>query len=390
MLRLNSKASSIRPSEIRIMSVECDRVGGINLAQGICDTPVPESVRAGAHAAIEAGKNIYTRLDGIAPLRKAIADKLRRFNQLDLDPEREVLVTSGSTGGFYAACMALLEAGDEVIVFEPYYGYHTNTLNAVGCVPKFVRLREPDWSFTTADLEKQASPKLRAIIVNSPANPSGKVFSEAELELIADFAIAQDLFVFTDEIYEHFLFEGRHISPATLPGMRERTITISGFSKTFSITGWRVGYLACDARWAAAIAYFHDLFYVCAPSAFQFACLEGLLRLPTEFYTQLSLDYRKKRDLICDALVEAGLTPFVPKGAYYVLADASSIPGQNSKERAMALLAQTGVASVPGASFFSRDSGEHLLRFCFAKEDAPLAAAAERLAKLRVTATVAR
>jgi aminotransferase len=386
MLRLNAKAQSIRQSEIRIMSVECDRVGGINLAQGICDTPVPEEVRRGAHEAIEAGKNIYTRLDGIATLRKAIADKLKSFNGLDVDPEREVLVTCGSTGGFYAAAMALLEAGDEVIVFEPYYGYHTNTLNAIGAVPRFVRLREPDWAFTAADLEAHASPKLKAIILNSPANPSGKVFNEAELKLIAAFATAHDLFVFTDEIYEYFLYEGQHISIASLPGMRERTITISGFSKTFSITGWRIGYLACDARWAGAIAYFHDLVYICAPSAFQFACLEGLLRLPHSFYQQLSVDYLNKRNLICNALREAGLHPFVPKGAYYVLADASSIAGRNSKERAMDLLAQTGVASVPGASFFSGDFGEHLLRFCFAKEGAPLAAAAEKLTKLRLSA----
>lgn len=386
MLKLNPKAQNIRQSEIRVMSVECDRVGGINLAQGICDTPVPAEVRDGAHQAIEAGKNIYTRADGIASLRQAIATKLKSFNGLDVDPEREVLVTSGSTGGFYAACQALLESGDEVIVFEPYYGYHTNTLNALGCVPKYVRLREPDWTFTAADLAAQASPKLRAIVLNSPANPSGKVFSETELRTIADFAIAHDLFVFTDEIYEYFLYEGRHFSIASLPGMRERTITISGFSKTFSITGWRVGYLACDARWTAAISYFHDLVYVCAPSAFQFACLEGLLRLPHSFYAQLSVDYLQKRDLICTALTNAGLKPFVPKGAYYVLADASSIPGTTSKQRAMELLAQTGVASVPGASFLSGNSGEHLLRFCFAKEDAPLAAAAEKLSKLRVSA----
>jgi aminotransferase len=390
MLQLNSKAQKIRQSEIRVMSVECDRIGGINLAQGICDTPVPEEVRQGAHAAIESGKNIYTRLDGIASLRQAIAAKLKSFNHLDVDPEREVLVTSGSTGGFYAAALALLEAGDEVIVFEPYYGYHTNTLNAIGAVPKYIRLREPDWNFTREDLERQASARLKAIIVNSPANPSGKVFSQAELKMIADFAIAHDLFVFTDEIYEYFLYEGRHVSIGSLPCMRERTITISGFSKTFSITGWRVGYLACDARWSAAIAYFHDLVYVCAPSAFQFACLEGLLRLPQEFYAQLSVDYLKKRDLICNALTDVGLRPFVPNGAYYVLADATSIPGNNSKERAMNLLAATGVASVPGASFFSGTSGEHLLRFCFAKEDAPLAAAAERLTRLRVGATAAR
>ena len=386
MLGLNAKAQRIKQSEIRVMSVECDRVGGINLAQGICDTPVPEEVRAGAHQAIEAGKNIYTRLDGIQSLRQAVATKLKSFNRLDVDPEREVLITSGSTGGFYAACQALLEAGDEVLVFEPYYGYHTNTLNAIGARPKFVRLREPEWSFAAADLEAQAGPRLKAIVLNSPANPSGKVFTESELKAIADFAIAHDLFVFTDEIYEYFLYEGRHISIASLPGMRERTITMSGFSKTFSITGWRVGYLTCDAKWAAAIAYFHDLVYVCAPSAFQFACLEGLLRLPHSFYAQLSIDYLQKRDLICDALTQAGLRPFVPKGAYYVLADASSIPGRNSKERAMELLAQTGVASVPGASFFSGNSGEHLLRFCFAKENAPLATAAEKLTKLHVSA----
>src|SRR4051812_41950728 len=197
MLGLHAKAQKIKQSEIRIMSVERDRVGGVNLAQGICDTPVPEEVRAGAHQAIEAGKNIYTRLDGIQALRQAIATKLKSFNRLDVDPEREVLVTSGSTGGFYAACQALLEAGDEVIVFEPYYGYHTNTLNAIGAMPRFVRLREPEWSFTKADLETQVSPRLKAIVINSPANPSGKAFTESELKLIADFAIAHDLFVFT-------------------------------------------------------------------------------------------------------------------------------------------------------------------------------------------------
>src|SRR5579864_5316694 len=329
MTQLSKLASRIVQSEIRIMSVECDKVGGVNLAQGVCDTEVPLPVRRAAIEAIEGGYNSYTRLDGIGELRHAIARKMREYNHVNVDAEREVVVAVGSTGAFYSAGMALLDAGDEVIIFEPYYGYHVNTLEAMRCLPKYIRMRPPDWSFTREALEKAITPKTRAIVVNSLANPSGKVFSRTEMQWIAECAAKHDLFIFTDEIYEYFLYDGReHISPASLPGMRERTITISGFSKTFSITGWRIGYAVCAAKWAGAIGYFHDLYYICAPSALQHGVVAGLEELKPGFYKALGEEYRQKRNLICGTLREAGLTPSVPQGSYYVLADSSSLPGK--------------------------------------------------------------
>src|SRR5882762_8169273 len=249
-LSLSCRAARTVQSEIRAMSVACENVKGINLAQGVCDTEVPEEVREGAKHAIDHGINSYTRAEGLAPVRQAIAQKMRTFNGVECDPETEVIVGSGSTGAFYCACLALLDPGDEVILFEPYYGYHLNTLVAVEAVPRYLTLRPPDWNFLAGDLDRAVSTRTKAIVVNTPGNPCGKVFSRVELELIAEFAIRHDLFIFTDEIYEHFLYDGRsHVSPASIDGLHERTITISGFSKTFSITGWRIGYAAGPARW---------------------------------------------------------------------------------------------------------------------------------------------
>ena len=388
MPRLSEIASHIVQSEIRVMSVECEKVRGVNLAQGICDTEVPPPVRRGAEAAIEGGFNSYTRLDGIANLRRAIARKMRDYNQLEADPEQEIVVTAGSTGAFYCACMALLNPGDEVIVFEPYYGYHVHTLTAMRAVPVFITMTPPDWSFDRGALERAITPKTRAIVVNSPANPSGKVFTPEELGWIAALAREHDLFVFTDEIYEYFLYDGRtHNSPAKLPGMRGRCITISGFSKTFSITGWRIGYAVCDRRWAGAIGYFHDLAYICAPSPFQHGVAAGLEELRPEFYTSLAGEYAVKRDLLCNALQAAGLEPNIPQGAYYILADASALPGTNSKQKAMYLLKETGVATVPGDSFYNGAAGANLLRFCFAKTDSELRDACRRLEQVRTAKT---
>lgn len=369
-------------SEIRVMSIECEKIKGINLAQGVCDTPVPEEVREGARRAMEQGINSYTRAEGLAPIREAVARKMRRFNGLECDPETEVIIHSGSTGAFYASCLALLNPGDEVILFEPYYGYHLNTLIAVEAVPSYLTLHAPDWSFSPADLERAVTLRTRAIMINSPANPSGKVFTGEELGWIADFAQRHDLFVFTDEIYEYFIYEGRHISPATLPGMRERTITISGYSKTFSITGWRVGYTICDRKWAQAIAYFHDLIYVCAPAPLQIGVAEGICKLPQVFYEEIAKEYVQKRDLLCSTLTQIGLTPSVPKGAYYVLADARILGGKTSKERSMTLLRETGVATVAGSAFYHGSGGEDLVRFCFAKTDTELQEACRRLKTL--------
>lgn len=391
MISLSKAAAGIAQSEIRVMSVECEAAHGVNLAQGVCDTETPGPVRRGAHEAMEAGVNAYTRLDGLTELRQAIAGKMLRYNNINADPEREVIVTTGSTGAFYCACLALLDPGDEVIIFEPFYGYHVNTLAALKAKPVYVRLRPPEWSFSRDALQNAITVKTKAIVVNSPANPSGKVFSTEELGWICDLAKQHDLFVFTDEIYEYFVYDGReHTSIGSLPGMAERTITISGFSKTFSVTGWRIGYLICNARWAGAIGYFHDLVYVCAPAPLQEGVRAGLTELGADFYSSLQAQYARKRDRICEALRAAGLAPCVPQGAYYVLADAASLPGRDSKAKAMNLLAATGVASVPGDAFFRDDAGTNLLRFCFAKSEADLQEACHRLERVRSAALAGR
>lgn len=367
------------------MTVACADVGGINLAQGVCDTDPPHPVVEAAIQAIQDGHNIYVRMDGIASLREAIARKLGSFNGIQADPNANVLVTSGATGALHAAIMATLDPGDECIVFEPFYGYHTASLNSQRVKPVIVPLAQPNWTFDMDRLRAAITPQTRGLILNSPANPSGKVFNRTELEAIAELAIEHDLFVFTDEIYEYFLYDGEsHISLATLPGMAERTITISGFSKTFSVTGWRLGYLTASERWLPAIGYFHDLLYVCAPSPLQHGAAAGLLQLPQSFYDELSVEYQAKRDSFCAALMRAGLTPSIPTGAYYVLADASQIPGANSKVKARRLLADIGLAAVAGSAFFGagadgRNRGDHMLRFCFAKKDAELAEACRRL-----------
>lgn len=387
-LSLSQRAARVMQSEIRLMSLECEKVKGVNLAQGVCDTEVPEVVREAARHAMERGINSYTRAEGLAPLREAIAGKMQRFNRIDCNPDSEIIVHSGTTGSFYTSCLALLNPGDEVILFEPYYGYHRNTLIAAEAVPVYVTLQAPDWTFRPADLAAAASRHTRAIVLNSPANPSGKIFSRQELEWIADFAQRHDLFVFTDEIYEYFVYEGEHISIASLPGMRERTITTSGYSKTFSITGWRIGYSVCAPKWAQAIAYFHDLVYVCAPAPLQIGVAEGIRQLPDSFYEKIAEEHGRKRNLLCDTLQQVGLTPSVPKGAYYVLVDTSILPGKSSKEKAMALLRETGVATVAGSAFYHGTDGENLVRFCFAKTDAELNEACRRLKTLKTKTSI--
>jgi aminotransferase len=372
-LHLSEIAPRIIQSEIRSMTVECDAVGGVNLAQGVCDTPLPAPVIEAAIQAIHDGYNIYTRQDGVTVLRQAIAEKMERHNGLIADPHKEIVVTSGATGALSATCMALFDPGDEVILFEPFYGYHYSTLLSIRAEPVLVPLEPATWEIDFDRLRQAITPRTRGLVINTPINPCGKVFSQAELEGIAALAIERDLFVLTDEIYEYFLYDGlSHVSPATIPGMAERTVTISGFSKTFSMTGWRVGYLAASSKWIPAIAYFHDLVYVCSPSPFQYAAAAGLRTLPDSFYRDLSTEYQEKRDQICDALAAAGLTPAVPAGAYYVLADATRIEGDKASVKARNLLRATGVGAVAGSAFYGAGGGENLLRFCFAKPSSEL------------------
>jgi aminotransferase len=383
-LRASKRAEEIVQAEIRNMSVECDRVGGVNLSQGICDLEVPLPVRRGAQKAMDQGVNQYTRYDGLPELRQAISKKMREFNGIQADPEEHIVVSAGSTGAFYSAGMALLDPGDEVILFEPYYGYHLNTLWALGVVPAYARLTPPDWTFQVEELESLVNEKTRGIMINTPANPSGKVFPAEELRRLAQFCIRHDLFIFTDEIYEYLVYDGRkHLSPGALPDVFERTITISGYSKTYSITGWRIGYCVCHERWKTLIGFVNDLIYVCAPAPLQIGVAQGIEELAPDYYRALCLDYERKRDQLCSVLNRVGLAPCTPQGAYYILADARNLPGETSKDKAMNLLRATGVATVPGSAFYHDQGGENLLRFCFAKTDSVLDEACERLLRLQ-------
>jgi len=382
-LKKSHRSSLITQSEIRNMSIHCDEINGINLSQGICDLPLPSDVAMGAHNAINNGINYYTRYDGLLEIREAIAQKAVTYNKIPCDPLKNIIVSSGATGTFYCACMALLNPEDEVILFEPYYGYHVNTLFAVGAVPKYIRMVPPDWQFDMEDLEKVVSHKTKGIMINTPSNPCGKIFTKKELDELGEFCIQHDLFIFTDEIYEYFIYDGyHHISPGSIENIKDRVITISGYSKTFSITGWRIGYCICPEKWKEAIGYINDLIYVCAPSPLQLGVAAGILNIKKEFYKTIQDQYKILRDKLCDTLKKIHMTPYVPSGAYYILADVSSFPGKNAKEKAMNILTQTSVASVPGNAFYHDESGENLVRFCFAKDEETIDKACRNLLKL--------
>jgi len=337
-----------------------------------------------AKQAMDQGFNTYTRYDGLAELRQALAKRMSVFNHMTVNLETEVTVSAGATGAFHCVCMALLQRGDEVILFEPYYGYHVSTILAVEAVPKFVSLERPDWNLSFDDLEQAITNRTKAIVVNSPGNPSGKVFTVQELEGIADLARRHDLFIFTDEIYEYFVYDNRtHVSIASIPHMADRTITISGYSKTFSITGWRIGHAVAAPRWSSMIGAMNDLVYVCAPAPLQYGVAVGIQMLGEEFYQELQRSFQRKRDGFCQVLKDIGLSPTTPQGAYYVLADVRSLPGTTGKERAMYLLEKTGVAGVPGEAFFQGGGGASYLRLSYAKTDADLDVACERLQRLR-------
>jgi aminotransferase len=360
------------------MSRECERVGGINLGQGICDLPtIPELVE-GACEAIVGNKATYSKFEGIDLLRERIARKVERHNGFKADPATEIVVTVGSSGGFLAAAMATLNAGDEVILFEPYYGYHLNTLSVLGFVPKFVPLHAPDWSIDFDALRAAFTPRTKGIVICTPSNPSGKMFTREEMEKIGALCREFGAWIFTDEIYEYIVYDGRkHVSVASIPSCRDLAITISGFSKTFSITGWRIGYVIADARVAGPIGLMNDLFAICAPTPLQWGVARAL-EIGDDYYRDMAADYQKKRDMLAEALDEAGFKPSIPQGSYYMLAE---IPPEfrDDRDAAQSLLEHAKVASVPGTAFFATDQGKRMLRFCFAKDFASLEEACKRL-----------
>jgi aminotransferase len=386
MNQLSDRLSGLLQSDIRRMSRECERVGGINLGQGICDLPtIPELVE-GACEAIRSSKATYSKFEGIDLLRERIAQKMEHFNGMRFDPATEIVVTVGSTGGFAMSVMATLNPGDEVILFEPYYGYHLNNLKLLGVQTKFVPLREHDnWSIDFDALRQAFGPKTRGIVVCTPANPSGKVFTRDELERIGALCREFNAWAFTDEIYEYIMYDGRkHVSMASIESCRDVTITISGFSKTFSVTGWRVGYVAAPQRVAQAIGLVNDVFYICAPTPLQWGIARAL-EIGDDYYDNMARDYQKKRDMLAEALREAGFKPFPPQGAYYMLAE---IPDSFASDRdaANALLEEVRVASVPGSAFYVSGRGARMLRFCFAKDFDALEEGCRRIRAFRAVA----
>jgi aminotransferase len=356
----------------------------VNLSQGFPDFPAPPEVKEAARAAIAADVNQYAITWGARSLRQAIASKFERLYGVPVDPEREVTVTCGSTEAMIAALLAVLNPGDEVVVFEPFYENYGPDAVLSGAVPRFVPLRPPDWSFDPDELAGAFSARTRAVIVNTPNNPTGKVFSRAELETIAELCRRHDALAVTDEIYEHILYDGAvHVPMASLPGMAERTITINGMSKTYSVTGWRVGWAIAPAVLTAAIRKVHDFLTVGAAAPLQEAGALALA-LPEAYYAKLSADYRARRDRLVPVLEAAGFRVHRPRGAYYAMTETDGLGWDDDVAFSRHLVEDVGVAVVPGSSFYSDPArGRRQVRFAFCKRPETLAEAERRLARLR-------
>ena len=380
---VSAKASRFTESVIREMTRLAMQHRAINLAQGFPDFPAPAEIKAAAVRAIEEDVNQYAITWGARDFRQAIAKKTAWYLGLEVDPEREITVTCGSTEGMIAAMMAILDPGDEVIVFEPFYENYGPDAVLSGASPRYVRLHQPDWSLDEAELRRAFSARTRAIIVNTPHNPTGKVFSRAELDLVSELCQQWDVLCVTDEIYEHihYLGPGGHVPPATVPGLEDRTVTINAMSKTYAVTGWRVGWAVAPAEITSAIRKVHDFLTVGAPAPLQ-AAGAAAMALPASYYEQMAADYRERRDLLCGVLEPVGFTFRPPDGAYYVLCEVGALDsGRDSSAFARRLVVDPGVAAVPGTSFFADPAdGAGLLRFAFPKRLETLRAAAQRLA----------
>ncbi|HSE24992.1 MAG TPA: aminotransferase class I/II-fold pyridoxal phosphate-dependent enzyme [Pyrinomonadaceae bacterium] len=385
--RVSKKAKSFTESVIREMTREALKYNAVNLSQGFPDFAAPEDIKRKAMEAIANDVNQYAITWGSKDFRDAIARKTKWYLGLDVDPETEITVTCGSTEGMIAAMMATVDPGDEVIVFEPYYENYAPDAILSDARPRYVPLRAPDWSFDRDELRAAFNNKTKAIIICNPNNPTGKVFTRDELEYIAGLCREFDALCFTDEIYEHILYprddaEIGHISMAQLEGMRERTVVVNSMSKTYSVTGWRVGYCIAPPEVTSGIRKVHDFLTVGAAAPLQAAGAYAL-SLPREYYDGLEGEYRARRDLLLPVLEVAGFRAFVPDGAYYVMTDISAFGFPNDVEFTKHLIREVGVACVPGSSFYSSsDKGQQQVRFCFCKKDETLNRAAERLEKL--------
>jgi aspartate/methionine/tyrosine aminotransferase len=386
--RTSRKAKQFTESVIREMTRQAILHGAVNLSQGFPDFPAPAELKQAACAAIEADINQYAITWGAKRFREAIAEKTRLYLGLEIDPEREVVVTCGSTEAMIAAMMAVVDPGDEVIVFEPFYENYGPDAILTEASIRYVTLHPPEWNFDPDELRRAFNEKTRAIIITTPHNPTGKVFTREELRFIADLCIEHDAIALTDEIYEHILYpeadrDVRHIAMATLDGMRDRTVTINGLSKTYSVTGWRVGYAIASPEITDAVRKVHDFLTVGAAAPLQEAGVTAL-NFPPQYYEKLASDYRRRRDFLLGALEETGFRCFRPYGAYYIMTDISDLGFDDDMKFGEYLVREIGVAVVPGSSFYRHpELGRRQVRFTYCKRDETLSAAAERLRKLR-------
>ena len=383
MRRISRKAETFTESVIREMNRLAVAAGAVGLAQGFPDFACPPELKAAAAEAVAADINQYAITFGAKPLRHAIAAKTARFHpEWRIDPDTEITVVNGATEGMIAAMLGLLDPGDEVIVFEPYYENYGPDAILTGAVPRYVTLHEPDWRIDPDELRAAVTSRTRAIVVNTPHNPTGKVFSRDELELIADLCREHDLLAFTDDIYQHLVYEGEHIPLATLPGMADRTVAIDSMSKTYSVTGWRVGWVITSAALSVGVRRVHDFLTVGAAAPLQQASVAGLM-LGDSYYEALLAGYRERRALLLPALDAAGFRVYEPAGAYYAMTDIAGLTDEDDVTFARRLIADPGVATVPGSSFYSRpELGRTKVRFAFPKKLETLRAAADRLATL--------
>jgi aspartate/methionine/tyrosine aminotransferase len=370
-------------SVIREMTRLAQLHDAVNLSQGFPDFPAPAAVKDAACQAIQADVNQYAVTWGAKPLRDAIAHKFTRRYNVPVIGDQQVTVCCGSTEAMMAAMLACVDPGDEVVVFEPFYENYGPDAILSGAEPRFVRLREPDWSFDPDELGRAFSNRTRAIVINTPNNPTGKVFSRAELQLIADLCEKWDVIAIADEIYEHILYDGlTHVPIASLPGMADRTVTINGLSKTYSVTGWRIGWAIAPPSLASGIRKVHDFLTVGAAAPLQEAGAVALA-LPDEYYASLAAGYQRRRDLLLGILEKHGFVCYKPGGAYYIMTDVAHFGFANDVEFARYLVKDVGVATVPGSSFYDNPSdGATKIRFCYSKKDETMLEADRRLAKL--------
>lgn len=372
-MQTNLSTQSLKQSGIRAASARCAAIQGINLGQGVCDIPIEQSIKDAAFRAITDNKSLYSPCEGIFSLRQAIAEKISKFNKIQYDPATEIIVTHGSTGAFICAVDTIFNPMDEIILFEPFYGYHKHILELKGMTVKAVPLNLQDLSFEMTDLEQAITSKTKGMVICTPNNPAGKVYTKTELIALGEFAKKHNLWIITDEIYEYITYPGyQHISIASLADYRERTITISGFSKTYNMTGWRLGYATGPASVLTKMALVQDLIYVCPTTPLQHAGLAAL-NLPEQYYGDMTASYLDKRDFVVTALNELGFKVNAPQGAYYLLADFSALDFADDEIAAKFLLEEAQVATVPGRYFYSNPKhGKNILRFCYALDKGQL------------------